>query len=364
MLTILSFIVVLGVIIFVHELGHFLAAKSVGIRVETFSLGYPPKMFGRKVGDTEYCLSWLPLGGYVKMSGMIDEGTQDESTLTGAPYEFASKNGLQKMWVILAGVLMNFILAVLIYTGITAAMGVPEAAGPFVGGISPGTPAAEAGMEVGDRILSIDGVVLETWDDLLGTVHPRPAEDLAIVWNHEGEEREAVLTTLSRQAQVDGEWTDVGLIGISPQIAYRSATAREVLVSGFQGTYQVIYMVKTSLVMLFTGRASVRDLGGPVLIAKMSGDSAREGLPHFLAFLAFISVNIGCLNLLPVPALDGGHAIIILSEAVIRRPLPNKFKIALQQVGMLLLLALIIFIVWNDVQRVFGFEWLQRIFGK
>jgi len=96
----------------------------------------------------------------------------------------------------------------------------------------------------------------------------------------------------------------------------------------------------------------------------MSGDSAREGLPHFLAFLAFISVNIGCLNLLPVPALDGGHAIIILSEAVIRRPLPNKFKIALQQVGMLLLLALIIFIVWNDVQRVFGFEWLQRIFGK
>ncbi len=362
MLTILSFIVVLGVIIFVHELGHFLAAKSVGIRVEQFSLGYPPKMIGYRRGDTEYCISWVPLGGYVKMSGMIDEGSQDESTLTGAPWEFASKSWWQKLWVILAGVLMNFILAMLLYTGITAFKGIPEAEGPIVGGVSPATPAEQAGLEAGDRIVSIDGESLDTWEDLLNAVHPRPQEELTLVYERAGERHEATVTTLSQQIEIDGEWESVGLIGISPQVTYRPATASEVLLSGVRGTGQVINMVKTSLSMLFTGRASVKDLGGPVLIAKMSGDSAREGLAHFLAFIAFISVNIGCLNLLPVPALDGGHALIILTEAGIRRPLPNRLKIALQQVGMLLLLGLILFIIWNDVQKVFGFEWLQKIF--
>ncbi len=362
MLTILSFIVVLGVIIFVHELGHFLAAKSVGIRVEQFSLGYPPKMIGYRRGDTEYCISWVPLGGYVKMSGMIDEGNQDESTLTGAPWEFASKSWWQKLWVILAGVLMNFILAMLLYTGITAFKGIPEAEGPIVGAVSPATPAEQAGLEAGDRIVSIDGESLDTWEDLLNAVHPRPEEELTLVYERAGEPHEATVTTLSQQIEIDGEWQAVGLIGISPQVTYRPATASEVLSSGVRGTGQVINMVKTSLSMLFTGRASVKDLGGPVLIAKMSGDSAREGLAHFLAFIAFISVNIGCLNLLPVPALDGGHALIILTEAGIRRPLPNRLKIALQQVGMLLLLGLILFIIWNDVQKVFGFEWLQKIF--
>jgi len=362
MLTILSFVVVLGVIIFVHELGHFLAAKSVGIKVETFSLGYPPKMIGRRHGDTEYCISWVPLGGYVKMAGMIDEGNQNESTLTGAPWEFASKSWWQKLWVILAGVIMNFILAMLLYTGITAAKGIPEAHGPFVGAIAPGTPAEAAGLAAGDQIISIDGQLLTTWEDLLNAVHPRPAEELALVYEREGVQSEVAVTTLSQQMEVEGEWREIGLIGVSPRIRYRPATGSEILLSGVLGTGQVINMVKVSLTMLFSGRASVRDLGGPVLIAKMSGDSAREGMTHFLAFIAFISVNIGCLNLLPIPALDGGHAVIILSEAALRRPLPNRLKIALQQVGMLLLLGLIIFIIWNDVQKVFGFEWLQRIF--
>ena len=304
----------------------------------------------------------MPLGGYVKMAGMIDEGNQGDSSLTGAPWEFASKTAPQKLWVILAGVIMNFILAMLLNTGITAVKGVPEADGPFVGGVSPSMPAEEIGLEIGDRIVSVDGALLDTWDDLLNAIHPRPAEELTLVYERDGTLTEVQVTTLSHQAEVDGEWQEVGLIGIGPRVTYRPATGNEILLSGVRGTGMVINMVKTSLTMLFSGRASVRDLGGPVLIAKMSGDSAREGMAHFLAFIAFISVNIGCLNLLPVPALDGGHAVIILAEAAIRRPLPNRLKIALQQVGMLLLLGLIIFIIWNDVQKVFGFEWLQRIF--
>jgi regulator of sigma E protease len=362
MVTILSFIVVLGIIVFVHELGHFLAAKSVGIRVETFSLGYPPKMIGKKYGETEYRLSWIPLGGYVKMSGMIDEGGGGESTLTGAPWEFASKNPLQKLWTVLAGVLMNFILAVLIFTGITAFKGVPEYAGAEIGSITVGGPAEAAGLQNGDRIVSIDGVPVVEWEELVAQIHPRLEEQLQILYERDGETAEVAVTTQIREMEIDGEWQEVGLIGIAPQYSFRPATASEILVSGVVGTTRLIGLVWTSVKMLVTGRASVKDLGGPVLIAKMSGDSAREGLAHFLNFIAFISINIGCLNLLPVPALDGGHAVIILAEGIVRRELPSKLKLALQQAGMILLLGLILFIIWNDVQRVFDFNWLSKIF--
>ncbi len=362
MLTVLAFIVVIGIIIFVHELGHFLAAKSVGIRVETFSLGYPPKMIGKKVDETEYCISWIPLGGYVKMSGMIDEGGGGESTLTGAPWEFASKNTLQKLWVVVAGVIMNFLLAMLLYTGITAVKGVPEPAGSYVGGLTPGGPAEQAGLETGDRIASINGVALETWNDLIDQIYPRPEEELQIGYERDGLQHEISITTLRREMEQDGEWRDVGLIGINPQLVYRPASAKEVLLSGIHGTVNVIGLVGMSIKMLLTGRASVKDLGGPLLIARMSGESAREGMAYFLSFLAFISINIGCLNLLPIPALDGGHAVIILIEGIVRRELPARVKLALQQTGMILLLALILFILWKDVQRVIGFGWIKEIF--
>ncbi|MBD3235324.1 MAG: PDZ domain-containing protein, partial [Candidatus Eisenbacteria bacterium] len=180
MLTILSFIIVIGVIIFVHELGHFLAAKSVGIRVEAFSLGYPPTALRKQVGETEYRLSWIPFGGYVKMAGMIDEGLEGESSLTGAPWEFSSKNTGQKLWVITAGVLMNLLLAILIYTGITAARGVAEPEGTFVGAVSAGDPADEAGLQAGDRILVINGVTVTTWEEMVDEIYAQPEEELLI----------------------------------------------------------------------------------------------------------------------------------------------------------------------------------------
>ena len=362
MLTLLSFVVVIGVIIFVHELGHFLAARSVGIRVEQFSLGYPPKMVSWKRGETEYRLSWIPLGGYVKMSGMIDESGGDESTLTGAPWEFASKRSWQKIWVVLAGVLMNFILAVLLYTGITAVKGVPEYKGPFVGTLTPGGPAESAGLEYGDRILSIDGVELDTCEDLTDAVYPRPGETLRVAYERDGEAHEVAIETLTHEMEVEGEWREVGLIGVNPQYTYRPANLEEVLTAGVQGTARVIELVGQSIYALVTGKASVKDLGGPILIAKMSGQSAREGLGYFLNFIAFISINIGCLNLLPIPALDGGHAVIILLEGAIRRELPTRLKIALQNTGMILLLALILFILWNDAMRVFNFGWIKQLF--
>ncbi|MCK4304257.1 MAG: RIP metalloprotease RseP [Candidatus Eisenbacteria sp.] len=363
MLTILSFIVVLGIIVFFHELGHFLAAKSVGIRVEQFSLGYPPKMISVKYGETDYRISWIPLGGYTKMSGMIDESDGGKSTLTGAPWEFASKNPLQKLWVIVAGVLMNFVLAMLLYTGITAVKGIPEpSSAAFIGGVAPGMPADMAGLQVGDCITGIGGEAVGTWDELIDGIHPRVEEEILVSYEREGKAAHVTLTTKRHEIEVNGEWQEVGLIGISARFDFRPATVEEVLLSGVVGTVRVIGLVGGSIKMLVTGRASVKDLGGPVLIAKMSGDSAREGAAHFLSFIAFISVNIGCLNLLPIPALDGGHAVIILGEAIIRRELPTKIKLGLQYAGMLFLMCLILFIVWNDVQRVFGLEWIKGLF--
>ncbi len=362
MLTILSFIVVIGVIIFVHELGHFLAARSVGIRVETFSLGYPPKMISRKRGDTEYCISWIPLGGYVKMAGMIDESLQGASSLTGAPWEFASKKTWQKLWVILAGVLMNLVLAALIYTGVTAVKGVSQPAGPIVGSVVAGAPAETARLQRGDRILSVGGVALSTWEGLTDAIYPHPEQELEIVYERDGVPNTVRLTTMKGQVEVDGALREVGQIGISPLLEFRPATLSEVLTSGVTMTAFWIRQVVNSIAMLVTGRASVKDLGGPLLIAKMSGESARQGAGYFLTFIAFISINIGCLNLLPVPALDGGHALIILIEGAIRRELPTKVKLALQQAGMVVLLGLILFILWNDAKRIFDFAWLGKIF--
>ncbi len=362
MVSILSFIVVIGVVIFVHELGHFLAARSVGIRVLAFSLGYPPNLLRRKVGHTEYRIGVIPLGGYVRMAGMIDEGLEGEEALTGAPWEYVSKNTIQKLWVMGAGVLMNFLLAVVLYTLIAAVEGIPEPAGPVVGGISPGSPAEEAGLLVGDRILSIDGVPIETWEDLTANVHPKPEQEVRVVLARGTDTLEVALTTMRRKMKLDGEVREVGLMGIAQMMRYRPATAGEIATAGFVGTWNVVRTVGEALWRLMSGEASLKDLGGPVMIAKLSGESAKAGPMALISFIAFISVNIGCLNLLPIPALDGGHAAILLLEAVLRREVPTRAKLIAQQVGMLLLLALIVAIFFNDLKRIFGFEWLTRIF--
>jgi regulator of sigma E protease len=361
--TLVSFIAVIGVVIFVHELGHFLAAKSVGIRVETFSLGYPPKMICKRWRGTDYCISWIPLGGYVKMAGMIDESATGETTLTGAPWEFASKRTWQKLWVISAGVMMNLLLGIFLYTGIAALKGLPEASRePVIGEITPSWPAEQAGMRPDDRIVSIDGVEIRAWDDILAQVRPRPDTELTIVYRRDGVDQEARLTTHSTTEEVDGRREPIGQIGIGPAIVYRPATPGEVMLAGVIGTSNVVALVGSTLWKLVTLQASVRELGGPILIAKLSGESARRGISSLLGFLALISINIGCFNLLPIPALDGGHGVIVLAEGVLRRQLPTRAKLAIQQVGMVLILCLVVLIVVNDAQRIMHFDWLKKLF--
>jgi regulator of sigma E protease len=349
--TIGYFIPVIFIVILVHELGHFLAAKSVGIRVERFSIGFPPKMVGRKFGETEYCLSWVPLGGYVKMAGMIDESLDSGKGLTGAPWEFMSKPTWAKIFVVSAGVIMNFILAFALYTGVTMARGVGETGAAIVGSLAPGYPAEEVGLEVGDVVTAIDGAPISTWLEMVDLIHRRPEEPTEIALRRGAEEFSVVVVPRRGQLPMDGELVEVGLIGIGPELVFKKVGVGRAVSEGWLSTKGAFNLVITSIRLLISGQASVKDLSGPVGIAKMSAESAKAGMSALLAFVAFISVNIGFLNILPIPALDGGHLIMVLWEGFARRPISNKVKLAIQQVGMVFILLLMVLIIFNDFTK-------------
>lgn len=344
-----AFLFVLGLVVTIHELGHFLAAKAVGIRVEQFSIGYPPRLWGKRIGETDYCISLIPLGGYVKMAGMIDESLETPEKITGAPDEFMSKKTWQKMLVISAGVIMNFLLAVAIYTGVTLSEGVPRTKDPVVEAVSPGFPAEVAGLKSGDRIVEVAGTQVSTWEQMVDIIHSNPEKPLFIRWERDGQPMSAEITPKRDKTLVDGEIAEVGLIGVGPRITYEKVGFGTAFVEGWKLLGTNLKMGFGTLKMLFTGKAGVKDLGGPVKIAEWSGQAAKAGFVALILFAAFISINIGFLNILPFPVLDGGHLAMVLVEAVARRPISNKVKIGIQQVGMLLLLALIVVITFNDL---------------
>jgi regulator of sigma E protease len=347
---ILSFVVVVGVIIMVHELGHFLAARAVGIRVDRFSIGFGPKLFAVQRGETEYRLSWVPLGGYVKMAGMIDESFDNPDDFDpNDPRLFMNRKIWQKALTISAGVIMNMVLAALVLWGVYATRGVPtlpETVPTVIDRPIPGYPASKSGLQRGDKIVAIDGNPVAVWDDLVQQIYERPGREVRIDYERAGEVKSLVLSTRSEK-QV-GKDQPIGKIGISPRPIYeRLGIGRAFTYSGLM-TWTILDRTARSIWMLIAGQASIKDLAGPVGIARMTGETARQGMGDLLELLALISVNIGFLNILPIPALDGGHLVLVLVEGVRRRPLSTKFKLWAQQVGMVLLLALIVVVVFND----------------
>lgn len=350
-LTILAFIIVLGVIIFVHELGHFLAAKLVGIRVETFSLGFPPKMVSKKIGETEYVIAWIPLGGYVKMAGMVDESMEDKP-LTGAPWEFASKNFWQKSFVITAGVIMNFLLGILVYFLLTWHLGIADISQPVVGSVLEGTPAAQVGLQKGDRIVSIAGDSVATWQDLTKVIHASGGKTLDIEWlrDHTRFSGQVVpRDTLIKQA--DSTY-HLGLIGINPLPHFRKAGLFESLGRGFRITWFIITQSLATFKMLIFGQVGLNDVAGPIGIAQLSGQTIRNGIADFISLIAQISVSIGLLNIFPFPVLDGGHLVFIVVEGIIRRPISTKVKLNIQKVGLALILAFFLLVSYHDILRI------------
>ena len=351
MTTLLSFAFVLGLLIFVHELGHFVTAKMVGIRVERFSLGFPPRMIGKKIGETDYCISWLPLGGYVKMAGMIDESLDDN--IKGEPWEFASKPIWQRIIVISAGSVMNILAAVVIFGMLTLANGIPKPEGALISEVIEGKPADLIGLQKDDVIISINGQAVQTSEELTSIIHRHPDQEVVINWLRDGETFEARVTP---EGQPE---TNIGLIGIrvGTKLRYEEAGFFDSIRYGVTNSYTVLKLTVQSLKMIITGKESFRNaVGGPIIIAKMAGESAKLGFQSLLTFTAIISLNLGFFNMLPFPVLDGGHFVLLLLEGIMRKPLPIRARVMIQKVGMAFLLALMVFILINDLTRFRDFK--------
>ncbi|HEY6007256.1 MAG TPA: RIP metalloprotease RseP [Geobacteraceae bacterium] len=353
MISIVSAIVVLGILIFVHELGHFIFAKLFGVGVEKFSLGFGPKLVGRKVGATEYLISVFPLGGYVKMVG---ESDASELTEEERDQSFILKPPLQRLAIVAAGPVFNLLFAYLIFI-LLYMVGVP-AATTKIGEVVPGKPAALAGLKTKDVITAINGKPVTRWDDFAREVAESKGRPVDLVVGRGGAQLSFRITPESRTAKnLFGEAVTTPVIGVvaAGEIVTDRFPPHVAFVKGSAQTWSVIKITILSIVKLVERAIPLETVGGPIMIAKLAGEQAAAGGVSFLAFMALLSVNLGVLNLLPVPILDGGHIFFYSWELVFRRPVSLKSREIAQQVGLVLLIALMALAFYNDIARyIFG----------
>ncbi len=450
-LTIVAFLVVLGVLVFIHELGHFMAAKWAGIWVHRFSLGMgsPIKALSFKRGETEYAVSWLPLGGYVKMASREEEALS--SSLEGAaPVEpvppdrvFEAKPVWKRMIVILAGVTMNFLFAYLVFSGLALWKGQvidpetrvgqvieqalpdggemlrsiqpgdrivringdtmpswnaiagaiqnspaetlvislasgrdvsveihPDALAERIGAINAlapwrpavvdstpeGLPAARAGILPGDSIVAVAGSPVSSWGDMVTQVEPRPNETFPVSLVRDGELIELEVTSDTQSvADTGGTRRVIGMLGVvrRSDLVHEDYSLGGALGAGWESTIESTGMIWRTVKGLLSGRVAGKELGGPILIGQLAGQTARLGLDAFLGFMALISVNLAVLNLLPIPLLDGGQFLFLLAEGIMRRPLSLKVRERLATVGFVMLILIMLLAFGNDFRRLF-----------
>lgn len=450
-MTILATVIVLGVLIFVHELGHFFAAKSVGVEVQRFSIGLGPRLLGFRLGETEYVLSLIPLGGYVKMGGMEDEVMErlegsSAADRVASPRDFDAKPLWARAFVISAGVIMNLLFAFVVYTSVMAIWGIPvlsprvglvrasalppgtealaqlpvgsavarigdeevknwidvtdallhEPAGPtpittrdpavtvqvtlpeateargkmvgalrpwlepVVGAVTPSSPAEKGGLKPGDRILSVDGQPVASWDEFVEQIQSQPNRRVELLLQREGGQVTRVVTPQPEQEvdAVTGQQRTVGKIGIaySPtNLSYEKVGLGDAIQYGARETWGTMGLIFGFLRDLFTGHVSPRSVGSIVTISQTSGQAAAAGLEAFLQFLALFSVNLAVLNLLPIPVLDGGHLLFLAIEGLRGRALTVEQRLKWSNVGFLIVMGIMLWALSNDFLRLFGF---------
>ena len=442
MTTLLSFLFVLGVLVFIHELGHFLLARWNGVRVLTFSLGFGPKLLKVQRGDTEYCLSAIPLGGYVKMAGENPDDPQ-----TGADDEFMAKTKWQRFQILIAGPAMNILLAVVLLAGIL--MGGAEVLAyldqpAIVGAVQPGSPAEKAGLQPGDQITRFGSADVRNWEHLEMAVASRPETEVDVTVVRGGGEQQLKirpdLTEIRTRSDarfeigtigvlpdvyptiativpgkpaeaaglkagdvilaIDGERMvfaaqvapaiyakpgdkpiefrirrdgaeqtiavppykegDQTRVGLGPRDATRSYKPNPIEAIGMsiERNIELSGLILNTLKDLFTGEASPKQLMGPVGIAQLSGEAAKTDLIALLGLMASISLNLGLLNLMPIPVLDGGHIFIMAIETISRRDFSLQVKEKMLFVGFVLLMTLMVTVIYNDLTRI---TWIENL---
>ncbi len=446
--TLLILIIILGILIFVHELGHFVVAKAVGVRVLKFSLGFGPSIFSFTRGETEYAVCWVPLGGYVKMAGEEpDEIAQaEEEGRELQPGDFAYASVPRRLGIITAGPIMNIVLALVVYFGIFSINGINEIATTMVSDVNPESLAAGAGIARGDEIISIDGVAVDTWNEAIGQItagigvihevgllrdgldvrvelpsllgsdggpvegadswygmfplygsriasvvdtgaaaaagiqpgdritrigdtpvenwldlrsalEPMAGIPVEVTYERDGESTTVSVTPAATENEETGEIR--GFLGVGPDPAdlpweHVSLTLAQAIGEAASETWEKGTLIVDILGRLITGQISMREtLGGPVMIASVARDSARAGFLSLMLFVAFISVNLGVVNLLPIPVLDGGHLVFLGAEAIRGKPLSLKFRLIATQVGMAFIILIMIYVTVNDFMRLF-----------
>ncbi len=349
-ITLLAFITALGILVFVHELGHFAVAKRLGVKVLRFSIGFGPVVFSRRRGETEYAVSSMPLGGYVQMLGEDDrDGEIDEPERS-----FSTQSLARRIAIVAAGPMMNFLFAFLAYALLFLWVGVETPSPtPRIGGVAPGAPAEKAGLRPGDLVLSVDGRPMATWEALAQTVRASKGTPLALAIERDGVPIAVTVAPALRDvpSMVGGDTQQAYLIGIEPSRDWKRVGPVEAVTLAGRQTATASWLVAQGFLRMIQGRVPLRELGGPIAIAQAAGQQARAGARYFLSMLAFLSINLAVLNLLPIPALDGGQLALFGIEGALGRPLRQRHRELAQQVGLLLLLSLMVFVFYNDIHR-------------
>ncbi|MDP2644857.1 MAG: RIP metalloprotease RseP [Desulfobacterales bacterium] len=350
--SLLAFVIVLGVLIFFHELGHFLMARLFNVGVEKFSLGFGPRLFGKKIGITDYRISAVPLGGYVKMVG---EEPDAEVAAEDIPISFTHQHVGKRIIIVASGPIFNLLLAVIIFFGIFQFSGF-FVLKPTIGEVGAETPAKAAGLMTGDQIVSIDKTPVETWDEMALLISESRGRQLEFEVQRAGALlRVRITPELQLRKDIFGEDVEKYVIGIaaSGDAFSKDLNIFQAGVESVLQTYKITKLTLVSIVKLVQGTISAKTLGGPIMIAQMAGQQAREGATNLVFFIALLSINLAILNLLPIPVLDGGHLLFFFIEAAIRRPVNKRLREISQQVGMFVLIFLMVYVFYNDIARIF-----------
>ena len=356
---IIPFVVVLGILIFVHELGHFLVAKWCNVKVLKFSLGFGPKVIGKTFGETEYCISLIPLGGYVKMLGedSSDEENEEEERVTSedTARSFNKQSIFKRMAIIASGPAFNFVFAIVVLCGYLILFGNMELS-PKVGKVREGSPAEKAGLLAGDVVSHINDITVQIWSDIKANIEKSPRKEVFVAVKRNNQP--FIFTMVPEESSVKnffGEEVKSFLIGIEPSGDYIHVdfSLWKGIKTGFDRSIEMTKLTVLTIIKLFQRVVSIKTLGGPIMIGQIGGELAKNSFLYLLPFMAVISINLAVLNLLPIPVLDGGHILFLFIELIFGKSISEKGYRISNRIGFYLLILLMVVVIYNDILRLF-----------